>query len=330
MAVKKRLSIVIPFYNVEKYIAKCLQSVYEQDIPEEEYEVICVNDCSPDNSREIVLEFQKKHKNLVLIQHEVNKMLGAARNSGFLAAQGKYVWFIDSDDWIAAKCLGKLLDTVEKNNLDILEFNCYDYEDGNLSNRYYYLPNDTDIITGFDYLNFKQISIQAWSKIIRKKFLLDNQIFSPVKMYFQDHAFSLRCLLAAQRCKFIADRIYFYRIREGATSTLCKEKGQRKANVVRFCCECIELLDKHKDKDFYAKRINRYTCEFLHLLPTIARLPFKEKILYIKTVQETDRHILRQYLPSWLYFCFLCPSLVFFYGWFWFVFRVVGKIRKWL
>ena len=83
--------------------------MYNQDIPEEEYEVICVNDASPDNSREIVKEYQKKHKNLILVEHEVNKKLGAARNTGRSVAKGKYIWNVDSDDMIAPNCLKKML-----------------------------------------------------------------------------------------------------------------------------------------------------------------------------------------------------------------------------
>ena len=95
-----RLSIIIPFYNVEQYIAQCLDSVYRQDIPEEEYEVICVDDCSQDGSLEIVKQYQKKHVNLILLKHEVNKKLGAARNTGFNTAKGNYIWHVDSDDKI--------------------------------------------------------------------------------------------------------------------------------------------------------------------------------------------------------------------------------------
>ena len=104
-----RLSIIIPFYNVEQYIAECLDSVYQQNIPEEEYEVICVNDASHDHSREIVLEYQKLHSNLVLVEHEFNRKLGAARNTGRAVAKGNYIWNVDSDDKIELNCLGKLL-----------------------------------------------------------------------------------------------------------------------------------------------------------------------------------------------------------------------------
>ena len=98
------VSFIVPFYNVEQYIAKCLDSLIDQDIPESDYEIICVNDCSPDNSRNIVIEYQKKHTNIILIEHETNKKLGSARNTGLSKAKGQYVWFVDSDDWILSNC----------------------------------------------------------------------------------------------------------------------------------------------------------------------------------------------------------------------------------
>jgi len=108
------LSFIVPFYNVEKYIGACLDSLYAQDISEEEYEVICVDDCSPDKSRDIVLKFQRKHDNLKLITHEENKCLGGARNTGINVAKGKYLWFVDSDDMIRPNCLKTLISLCEK------------------------------------------------------------------------------------------------------------------------------------------------------------------------------------------------------------------------
>ena len=76
-----RLSIIIPFYNVERFISECLDSVFDQDIPLPEYEVICVNDGSPDHSRDIVLQYMERFPNLRLIEHEKNRKLGTARNT---------------------------------------------------------------------------------------------------------------------------------------------------------------------------------------------------------------------------------------------------------
>jgi glycosyltransferase involved in cell wall biosynthesis len=148
-----RLSIIIPFYNVEKYIAQCLQSIYNQDITEEEYEVICVNDCSPDSSREIVLEFQAKHRNLILLEQPTNQKLGAARNRAIREACGKYVWFIDSDDFIEENCLKKLLNILEINDLEILNFNFVQYINDDKLNKIYGLSQDTDVISGVEFMN---------------------------------------------------------------------------------------------------------------------------------------------------------------------------------
>ena len=125
----KRLSIIIPFYNVEQYIAQCLDSVYHQDIPEEEYEVICVDDCSPDNSISIVEEYAKKHTNLVIVRNQYNRKLGGARNAGMKVATGNYIWFIDSDDFIKKSSIGKLLSIAESDKLDVLHFQYENYPD---------------------------------------------------------------------------------------------------------------------------------------------------------------------------------------------------------
>jgi cellulose synthase/poly-beta-1,6-N-acetylglucosamine synthase-like glycosyltransferase len=93
-----------------------------EDIPHEEYEVICVDDCSPDGSRAIVEQLQQEYPTLRLVCHERNKKLGGARNTGLKEAKGRYIWFVDSDDTISPNILQTLLKTAENSNLDILQF----------------------------------------------------------------------------------------------------------------------------------------------------------------------------------------------------------------
>ncbi|MDR2683989.1 MAG: glycosyltransferase, partial [Prevotellaceae bacterium] len=250
-----KLSIIIPFYNAEKYIAECLQSIYNQDIPETDYEVICVNDGSFDDSRANVLEFQYAHKNLILLDHKINKLLPSAKNTGLRAAHGKYVWFIDSDDFIKNNVFGKLLEIAEKNELEIMEFNSQHYIDGKLRDNYYYSDTDSGVITGFDCLNFKEVSTYTWSKIFLKEFLLRNSLFfvEDIVYNFDDQVHSLASLLAVKRYKFISEKIYFYRIH--SNSIMAKFKfivsGQKWAAIVCYICICMNLLDKHSEKDFF-------------------------------------------------------------------------------
>lgn len=213
-----RLSIIIPFYNVEKYIAECLDSVYNQDIPEEEYEVICVNDASPDNSRDIVLEYQKKHSNLILVEHEVNKKLGAARNTGRRIAQGKYIWNVDSDDMIAPNCLGTILRHCEDGNLDVLSFNYSSLlDDGTIkmgtNHQSIGLTKGTDFIHqyGSDRLGYL---CPVWRHVFRKGFMDDNVIYSPEINMGEDVPYTFKTLFLANRMAFVNNWWYFYRKNE--------------------------------------------------------------------------------------------------------------------
>ena len=106
-------------YNVAPYVARCLQSLGDQDIPFEEYEIICINDGSPDNCSEVVRSLQKEIPNIILLEQE-NQGVSMARNNGIAIAKGKYMMPIDPDDYVVRNCLKQVLDQAEQNNLDIL------------------------------------------------------------------------------------------------------------------------------------------------------------------------------------------------------------------
>lgn len=117
----KKLSIIIPVYNVEKYVGRCLESCLDQDLPKDEYEIIVVNDGTQDNSVQVIEKYIKPENNVTLI-HRENGGLSAARNTGLKHAQGEYVWFVDSDDWIEKDSLSKLIQYIKKYDLDVFRF----------------------------------------------------------------------------------------------------------------------------------------------------------------------------------------------------------------
>ena len=113
-----RLSFIIPCYNVSKTVCRCLDSVYALGMPEEEFEVIAVNDASTDDTLQILREYGQKHPNLVILNHLVNRNLGAARNSGLTVAKGECIAFVDSDDEVRPGLL-EALKRMEEDNLDM-------------------------------------------------------------------------------------------------------------------------------------------------------------------------------------------------------------------
>lgn len=211
-----RLSIIIPFYNVEQYIAQCLDSVYQQNIPEEEYEVICVNDASPDNSREIVKEYQKKHANLILVEHEVNKKLGAARNTGRSMAKGKYIWNVDSDDMIAPNCLKEMLETCEKSDLDVLMFSNKFIVNNTVQD-----TNEKDSIltssclTGIEfmrqYVSYIHLISPVWRQLFRREYMDQNSIYSLEINMSEDVPYTFNAITLAQKIQSVSNEYYIYR-----------------------------------------------------------------------------------------------------------------------
>ena len=116
---KKKLSIIIPVFGVERYISRCLDSVFSINLSENEYEVICVDDCSIDKSVQIIEEYQSKHNNLRLLHHTENKRQGGARNTGISVAQGEFVVFVDGDDCIPKYDVSDVLNYMRLNGLEL-------------------------------------------------------------------------------------------------------------------------------------------------------------------------------------------------------------------
>lgn len=242
-----RLSIIIPFYNVEKYIAECLDSVYNQDIPEEEYEVICVNDASPDHSRDIVLEYQKKHSNLILVEHEMNKKLGAARNTGRKVARGRYIWNMDSDDMIAPNCLGEILETCDKNDLDVMLFSFKRLEDGELQERGIEPWIESDYVyTGLTFWRQQVIRKQAeispvWTQVYRSAYLDENEIYSPEINMGEDVPYTYDTILRAKRMMACNRPFYVYRHNMASLSAEVRE-APTPNTLYENCFGCGKLL----------------------------------------------------------------------------------------
>ena len=119
-----KLSIILPIYNVEPYVEKCLRSLEHQDMPKDDYEIICVNDGSPDNSKLIVERLQKEFSNIILI-NQTNKGVSVARNNAIKKAKGEYLLFIDPDDSVQPNCLSELLYNAKSKELDVVFFAFY-------------------------------------------------------------------------------------------------------------------------------------------------------------------------------------------------------------
>lgn len=237
-----KFSVVIPVYNVEQYLDQCLESIKEQDFVD--FEVICVNDGSTDHSRGILEDWCAKYPPMKVIDRE-NGGLSAARNTGLEVAQGEYVVFVDSDDWVEPTMLSRLAD--ETQGEDVVCYASRRTDNGN-----------TDLLeeergNGWDYYNRHALEARivpfvcVWQRCYRRAFLLEHDLSFREGILHEDNEFTPRVCLKAKSVKVVPDVLYNYRVRPGSIMTT---RGLRsKESLVLIGNELSELFAKEKSVD---------------------------------------------------------------------------------
>ena len=224
------LSVIIPVYNVENYLNECLDSVTSQTL--EDMEIICIDDGSTDNSLNILKEYSKKDKRIKIITKE-NGGQATARNLGIKEAQGEYIAFVDSDDFIEPTMFEKLYTKAKDNNLDIAmcKIATYDNQTEEIKdNVWYYMLGvfrdfEKDIFNHKDTKEFTcHIAVTPYNKIYKTTLLKENNILFPEGLIFEDEKFFYDTYLRAKRVSIVDEFLYYYRInRKGSTVDTIKD-----------------------------------------------------------------------------------------------------------
>lgn len=215
-------SIIIPVYNVEKYIARCLDSIYNQDFEEHNYEVIIVNDGTPDNSMSIVDSYANCHKNMVIV-NKANGGVSSARNAGIREAKGEYIIFVDSDDTIQVNSLKLVSLELEKEKVEILLLNSYSYDEisGHKAAIYPYPSHlKGKVVTGVElFQNGYLAKGSVWGATYKRSFILDNRLyFHESVINGEDMLFVAVALTLSGKLKHVDIDFYYISIRIGSAS----------------------------------------------------------------------------------------------------------------
>lgn len=241
-----KYSFIVPVYNTEKYLKKCLDSLVNQTY--KDFEIIVVNDGSTDKSSSIISKYQKKYKNIIVIDKE-NEGLSMARNRGVQKSSGKYIIFVDSDDYVS----NKLLEEIDKkiDDSDILRFQIAT-EDEEYTKINEYHEEGFESMCGYDafkYLSSYHFVEPAWCYVIRKNYYIENKFSFKKGVYHEDFGLIPYVIYKARKVKSIDFIGYYYIQRNGS---IMNNNDYKKTVKKAF-----DMIEQYKTMRLFAKNINR-------------------------------------------------------------------------
>lgn len=241
-----KVSIIIPIYNVSKYLVRCLDSVVAQTY--QDIECILVDDCGKDNSVSIAEKYIRDYQGPILfklLHHDHNRGLSAARNTGIKEAQGDYLFFLDSDDAIINECIETLLHLFEKHpDIEFAQGNILN-ERGVISSYGFddIIPEYTNEKEDIFRIMLSQITTTAWNRLIRRSFILEHDLYFPEGYFTEDMYWGYFIAKYAHAISFTPKGLYYYYINEGSMMTLPSKSNRMKWFISRLWASQIYLSD---------------------------------------------------------------------------------------
>ena len=267
-----KVSVIVPFYNVEKYIEKCLETLVNQTL--DDIEIILVNDGSKDKTVDIVKKYKEMYSNKIVYLEKENGGLSDARNYAIPYARGEYIAFLDSDDYVEINMYKEMYEIAQKENSDMVECNfIWEY------------PNKARIDIGTTYNNkhemIEKIRVVAWNKLIKREILEKSKVQFPKGYRYEDVEFTYKLIPFLEKVSFCKTPMVHYVQREGSISNVQNKRNAEIFDVMEH------VIDYYKENNLYEEYYQEL--EYLY-----ARYAFCSSFLRI--VKIKDKEIRKQLL----------------------------------
>jgi len=292
-----KISFIIPIYNGEKYLNKCIDSILNQTITGVDFEIICIDDCSIDNSKGIIKNYQRVNSNIKLIENPQNFKTGTVCNIGLDNALGEFVWFIGQDDWIRQDSLTSLESIITLSNPDVIAFNYrrVDFLEKELHSAEVF--NNSNLVAGADYIRSKfgdafphYLLGYEWRAIFNRDYLKKQKIRFPDGGIYEDTTFLFKAILYTEKFTSISDFLYYYRVNTNSITDINKKfKGDL---VFEFAFkvgnEVLDLANEIKDTypDFSKQLFIMAKWYFNGFAPKIIGATTNEKINFYNEISK--------------------------------------------
>lgn len=280
-----KVSLIIPVYNVENYIEKCLNSVVNQTL--KDMEVIIVNDGSKDSSKQKIEKYLKKYPRIKYLEKE-NGGLSDARNYGMQYATGKYIAFLDSDDYVDRTLYQKMYEKAKATNSDYVECDFI-----------WKYPDHEKIDVGFRYKDkkemFEKARVVAWNKLIKREIIINKKIEFPVGLYYEDIEFFYKLLPYINSFAFVEEPLIYYVQRD---NSIVNKQDSRTKQIFKVLDNVIDYYKKIGLYSEYEKQIE-YTYARLLLCSSLKRMiQIPDKITRSLLLTETWQNLNSKF-PNW-------------------------------
>lgn len=281
-----KVSVIIPIYNVEKYLEKCINSLLSQTL--EDIQIILVNDGSKDNSGNIAKEYEKNNKDRVIYVEKENGGLSDARNYGLKYATGDFIAFLDSDDYIEKNAYEEMYNKAIEENADYVECD-FIWE----------FPNKIRVDKQYPYKNKKEmlsfVRVVAWNKLIKRQLITDNNLEFPKGLRYEDIEFTYKLIPFINKFAYVDKPFIHYVQRKGSIANV---QNERTAEIFTVLDNVIEFYKKNNIYEKYRDELEYNYARYL-LCSSLKRMcKIKDKTIREKLLTESWERLNLNF-PNW-------------------------------
>lgn len=281
-----KVSVIVPIYNVEKYLEKCINSLLSQTL--EDIQIILVNDGSKDNSGNIAKECEKNNKNRIIYVEKENGGLSDARNYGLKYANGDFIAFLDSDDYIEKNAYEEMYNKAIEENADYVECD-FIWE----------FPNKIRVDKQYPYKNKKEmlsfVRVVAWNKLIKRQLITDNNLEFPKGLRYEDVEFTYKLIPFINKFAYVDKPFIHYVQREGSIANV---QNERTAEIFTVLDNVIEFYKKNNIYEKYRDELEYNYARYL-LCSSLKRMcKIKDKTIREKLLTESWERLNLNF-PNW-------------------------------
>lgn len=281
-----QVSVIVPIYNVEKYLSKCIESLVNQTL--QDIEIILVNDGSTDNSGNIAKQYAEKYKDKIKYVEKENGGLSDARNFGMNFATAEYIAFLDSDDYIEKTAYEEMYNKAKTENADYVECDfIWEY------------PNKAKEDKRINYNNKKEmlalVRVVAWNKLIRREKIINNNLIFPKGLRYEDVEFTYMLIPHLEKTAYVDKCFVHYTQRENSIANV---QNERTAEIFTILNNVIEYYKQNNIYDQYKEELEYNYARYL-LCSSLKRIcKIQDKVKRKELIQKTWNMLNEKY-PNW-------------------------------